>query len=286
MEAVLEAVERTPERQERGAAAARQPARFRRWCTAARKAAVPLPSIPKTLSKILRTELGANTLIQLKLDGGGDARVLVKEYQIDPVTHQLLHADFYRVAMDKLLRVTVTVVPRGEPKGVKQQGGVLDIVHRQIEIECLPADIPAAHRSGRQRDDGGQSVRVRDIATDAEVEGAQRSGHDADARHHSEGRGSGAPRLRRRPRPRRLRRRSPKSSRRARRTRLRARKPQPLRRGRKRRNRLGFRLQASGFRLLACRTKSPVNASKRRQARQRCTERGGGRSWGWGPTTN
>ena len=112
---------------------------------------------PKTLSKILRTELGANTLIQLKLEGGGDTRVLVKEYQIDPVTHQLLHADFYRVAMDKVIRVTVTVVPRGEPKGVKQQGGVLDIVHRQIEIECLPAE-PEVIKKGKKEEAEGDEA--------------------------------------------------------------------------------------------------------------------------------
>jgi large subunit ribosomal protein L25 len=122
---------------------------------------------PKTLAKILRTESGANTLIQLKLEGAGDARVLVREYQIDPVTHQLLHADFYRVAMDKVIRVTVTVVPRGEPRGVKQQGGVLDIVHRQIDIECLPADIPEHIEIDVSEMMVGASVRVRDVATDA-----------------------------------------------------------------------------------------------------------------------
>ena len=117
------------------------------------------------LAQILRTELGANTLIALKLPGGGDARVLVKEYQLDPVTHQLLHADFYRVAMDKLIRVPVTVVAHGEPKGVKQQGGVLDIVHRQIEIECLPADIPEHIEVDVSEMMVGQSIRVHDVAT-------------------------------------------------------------------------------------------------------------------------
>jgi large subunit ribosomal protein L25 len=120
---------------------------------------------PKILSKILRTEQGANTLIALNLPGGGDARVLVKEYQLDPITHELLHADFYRVAMDKVIRVQVTVVPHGEPKGVKQQGGVLDIVHRQIEIECLPADIPNHIEVDVTEMMVGQSIRVRDIAT-------------------------------------------------------------------------------------------------------------------------
>jgi large subunit ribosomal protein L25 len=117
------------------------------------------------LSRILRTEQGANTLIALNLPGGAGARVLVKEYQLDPVTHELLHADFYRVAMDKVLRVQVTVVAQGEPKGVKQQGGILDIVNRQIEIECLPADIPNHIEIDVSELMVGQSVRVKDVAT-------------------------------------------------------------------------------------------------------------------------
>ena len=120
---------------------------------------------PKVLARILRTEQGANTLISLNVPGAGDARVLVREYQLDPITHDLLHADFYRVAMDKLLRVQVTVVPQGEPRGVKQQGGVLDIVHRQIEIECLPADIPNHIEVDVTELMVGMSVRVRDVAT-------------------------------------------------------------------------------------------------------------------------
>jgi large subunit ribosomal protein L25 len=97
---------------------------------------------PKTLLQILHSDSGVNTLIALKVDGGGDARVLVKEYQLDPVTHKLLHADFYRVAMDRVLRVTVPVHLTGEAKGIKQQGGVLEFVNRTVAIECLPADIP------------------------------------------------------------------------------------------------------------------------------------------------
>jgi large subunit ribosomal protein L25 len=120
---------------------------------------------PKGLSRILKTELGANTLISLRVAGGEDARVLVREYQLDPVTHQLLHADFYKVAMDKIVRVTVNVVPKGEPKGVKQQGGVLDFVHRQIELECLPADIPESIVVDVSELMVGQSIRVRDVAT-------------------------------------------------------------------------------------------------------------------------
>jgi large subunit ribosomal protein L25 len=97
---------------------------------------------PKELSRILHSHSGVNTLIGLKLDGAADTRVLVKAYQLDPVSHRLLHADFYRVAMDKVLRVTVPVHLTGEAKGVKAEGGVVDFVHREVVIECLPADIP------------------------------------------------------------------------------------------------------------------------------------------------
>ena len=98
---------------------------------------------PRVLLRILHSESGVNTLIGL--EGAGLAtggRVLVKEYQLDPIDHRLLHADFYAVAMDKKLEVTVPIVIKGEPKGVKQQGGIVDFVNRTIEVECLPADIP------------------------------------------------------------------------------------------------------------------------------------------------
>jgi large subunit ribosomal protein L25 len=119
---------------------------------------------PKVLLKILRS--GANTLISLKLDGSGDTKVLVKEYQLDPVTHAVLHADFYRVAMDRMLQVTIPITIKGEPKGVKQQGGILEFVRREIEVECLPADIPEHVEVDVSELMLHQGVRVRDIATD------------------------------------------------------------------------------------------------------------------------
>ena len=81
--------------------------------------------------QILHSQSGVNTLISLRIDGVGDARVLVKEYQLDPVGHHLLHADFYRVAMDRALRVTVPVHLTGDAKGIKAQGGVIDFVNRE-----------------------------------------------------------------------------------------------------------------------------------------------------------
>ena len=102
---------------------------------------VPVAVDPKEVLRILHSDAGANSLINLKFDGG-ESRVMVKEYQLDPVTHSLLHADFYQLAMDKAIVVTVPIVIHGEPKGVKLQGGVLDFVTREIEVESLPTDIP------------------------------------------------------------------------------------------------------------------------------------------------
>ena len=120
---------------------------------------------PKVLMRILHSESGVNTLIGLEgagLAAGG--KVLVKEYQLDPIDHRLLHADFYAVAMDKKLTVTVPVVLKGEPKGVKQQGGIVDFVNREIEIECLPADIPEHIDIDISELMLHQGVRVRDLA--------------------------------------------------------------------------------------------------------------------------
>ena len=123
---------------------------------------------PKALLKILHSESGANTLIALKLSGEqGETRVLVKDYQLDPVTHKMLHADFYRIAMDRTIQVTIPVIVKGEPKGVKQQGGILEFIRREIEIECLPGDIPEHVEIDVSDLMLHQGIRVRDVATDA-----------------------------------------------------------------------------------------------------------------------
>ena len=119
---------------------------------------------PKALLKILRSQSGVNTLISLKLEGAPDTKVLVREYQIHPVERELLHADFYYVAMDKVLRVTVPVHLTGEAKGVKAEGGVVDFVHRDIVIECLPADIPEHLTVDISNLGFHDGIRVRDLA--------------------------------------------------------------------------------------------------------------------------
>jgi large subunit ribosomal protein L25 len=123
---------------------------------------------PKILSRILHSESGVNTLIGLQLDGAA-TRVLVKEYQLDPIHHKLLHADFYAVAMDKAITVTVPIVLKGEAKGVKQQGGIVDFVHREIEIETLPGDIPENITVDVSELLLNQGLRVRDL----QIEGAR-----------------------------------------------------------------------------------------------------------------
>jgi large subunit ribosomal protein L25 len=128
--------------------------------------ATPIAVDPRALLRILHSESGANTLISLKLRGG-DARVLIKEYQLDPITRALLHADFYRVRMDRTIHVTIPVIVKGEPKGVKQQGGILESIRREIEIEVLPGDIPEHVEIDVTELMLHQGVRVRDIAVDA-----------------------------------------------------------------------------------------------------------------------
>jgi large subunit ribosomal protein L25 len=101
----------------------------------------PVSVSPKEIGSILRSATGENTLFDLDL-GGKRRRVILKEFQVEPIKGRLLHADFYEVALDKVLEVKVHVELTGVPVGVKVQGGILDFVTRELEVECLPTDIP------------------------------------------------------------------------------------------------------------------------------------------------
>ena|ERR1700690_3752394 len=96
----------------------------------------------KQLTAILRSESGQNTLFEIDLAGKHEPAI-VKDWQVDPVSGNLLHVDLLRVAMDVRMRVKVPVHTFGEPSGVKVQGGVFEIVTREVEIECLPTEIPS-----------------------------------------------------------------------------------------------------------------------------------------------
>jgi large subunit ribosomal protein L25 len=134
---------------------------------AAGEAAVAVAVEPKVLSRILHSESGVNTLIDLSIAGGDAVKVMVKEFQLNPVTHHLLHADFYRIALDRPIEVGVQVHLTGEPKGVKVQGGILDFVTREIQIEVLPTQIPEQITVDVSELLIGQAVRVRDVSKDA-----------------------------------------------------------------------------------------------------------------------
>jgi len=103
--------------------------------------AITLAVNAKQVGAILRSATGHNTLFQVDL-GGKHEPAIVKDWLVDPVSGNLLHVDLQRVAMDVRIRVKVPVHTFGEPAGVKQQGGVFEVVTREVEIECLPADIP------------------------------------------------------------------------------------------------------------------------------------------------
>jgi len=162
MEAVLEATKRET-RGKNAARRVRAEGRIPAVVYGDKAGAAVIAVDPKTLLRILHSESGVNTLISLKFEGEGDTRVLVRDYQVDPVTQKPLHVDFYRIAMDKKLRVTVPVQLKGEPKGVKAQGGILDFVSRDIEVECLPADIPEHIDIDVSELLLNQGIRVRDL---------------------------------------------------------------------------------------------------------------------------
>ena len=127
------------------------------------KESVSVSVDPKETLRILHSDSGVNTLIDLELAGGDSGQVLVKDFQLDPVSSELLHVDFYRLAMDKVITVTVPVTLIGEAMGVKQQGGLLDFVNREIQIECMPSEIPENVKVDVQELSIGDGVRVRDV---------------------------------------------------------------------------------------------------------------------------
>ena len=96
----------------------------------------------KDIANILRSDTGHNTIFKVAIPGIEPATVIIKDWQVDPVKGRLLHADLKRLSLTSVTRVRVAVQVIGEPVGVKSEGGLLEIEMREIEVECLPADIP------------------------------------------------------------------------------------------------------------------------------------------------
>src|SRR5277367_1426411 len=104
--------------------------------------AVALAVSPKEVTKILNSKTGHNTIFNVAVKGGETTPVMIVDWQNDPVKENMLHIDLKRIDLAKKLRVKVPVHALGEPKGVKLQGGLHELITREIEIECLPDDIP------------------------------------------------------------------------------------------------------------------------------------------------
>jgi large subunit ribosomal protein L25 len=103
---------------------------------------IPVAVDPKKISAILHSEAGHNAIFTLEIRGKAPARVMVRDWQVDPIHGDLLHVDMVRVARDTKLKVRVPIHVTGEPKGVKVQGGIFEFLLREVVVECLPDEIP------------------------------------------------------------------------------------------------------------------------------------------------
>jgi len=103
---------------------------------------IPVSVDPRSVVRILQSEAGHNAIFTLQIRGKAPARVMLREWQVEPLAGRLLHVDMVRIARDTRLKVKVPIQITGEAKGVKVQGGVFEFLLREVEIECLPDDIP------------------------------------------------------------------------------------------------------------------------------------------------
>jgi large subunit ribosomal protein L25 len=121
---------------------------------------------PRVIEKLLHSEAGRNAVFTLSIKGHGKASAMIRDWQVEPVKGQLLHVDFLRIALDARLKVKVPVEVGGEAVGVKEQGGILELVQREIEVECLPGDIPDGLALDVTELTIGKGIRVGDLKVD------------------------------------------------------------------------------------------------------------------------
>ncbi len=131
-----------------------------------KKDAISLTVEAKQVAKILRSETGHNTIFTVNVANGADEKAMVRDWQVDPVSGKLLHVDLFRIAMDVRMRVMVPVHTFGEAQGVKLQGGVFETVTREVEVECLPGDIPEEFRVDISDMMIGKQLRASDLPFD------------------------------------------------------------------------------------------------------------------------
>jgi large subunit ribosomal protein L25 len=126
------------------------------------KDSMPVSLDPRQVTKILNSKTGHNTIFDLSL-AGENTKAMIVDWQYEPIKGSLLHIDLKRIAMDKLLRVEVPIVLKGESAGVKAQGGILEQMLREVEIECLPGDIPSVIEADISELVFGKVLRVSDL---------------------------------------------------------------------------------------------------------------------------
>jgi large subunit ribosomal protein L25 len=126
------------------------------------KESQPVSVDPRQVSRILRSQSGHNTIFDLTLDGER-TKAMIVDWQYEPIKGALLHIDLKRIAMNQKLHVKVPIMLKGEAAGVKQQGGILEQIWREVEVECLPDDIPASIEADVSDLVFGKVMRVADL---------------------------------------------------------------------------------------------------------------------------
>src|ERR1700694_1044308 len=134
------------------------------------KQAIPVTLDPRQVTRILHSATGHNPIFDLAVDGGERTKAMIVDWQYEPIKGALLHIDLKRIAMDQKLKVSVPIVLKGEAAGVKQQGGILEQILREVEVECLPGDIPSAIEADVSELVFGKVLRVSDLAQDEKLE--------------------------------------------------------------------------------------------------------------------
>jgi large subunit ribosomal protein L25 len=131
--------------------------------------ALPVILDPKEVLRVLHTEAGHNAIFNLEIKGKAPARVMLRDWQLDPIKGNLLHVDLVRIGRDHKLKVRIPIHVTGEAKGVKVQGGIFEFALREVEVECLPDDIPEALTIDVTELTIGKNIRVSDLPLGAKV---------------------------------------------------------------------------------------------------------------------
>jgi large subunit ribosomal protein L25 len=132
------------------------------------KESLPITVDPRVVTRILNSETGHNTIFDLALNGER-TKAMIVDWQYEPIKGRLLHIDLKRIALDKVLRVSVPIFLVGEAAGVKQEGGIMEQMLREVEVECLPADIPSHIDADVTQLTFGKVLRVSDLPHSAKI---------------------------------------------------------------------------------------------------------------------